>query len=81
MAIKTKKFTFGDDFKKKSLKEFKDHMKKTHGLEAKEAESVYKEIHGDNSQDEKSDEDILKVNKKTGDVDNSGIRKKNNKSS
>ena len=46
MAIETKNFVFGEDFKDKSLPDFKAHMKKTHGVGARQAKSIYNEIHG-----------------------------------
>ncbi len=49
MAIKTKNFVFGEDFKEKSLLEFKAHMKKTHGVGARLAKEIYNEIHGNDS--------------------------------
>ena len=47
MAIKTRNFVFGDDFKNKSFPDFKAYMKKTHGVSAKQAKAIYDEIHGD----------------------------------
>lgn len=49
MAILTKNFVFGNDFLKKSLPEFKAHMKKTHRVSAKEAKFIFEEIHGNDS--------------------------------
>ncbi len=46
MAIETQNFIFGDDFLNKSLPEFKAHMKKKHGVSAKNAKVIYDEIHG-----------------------------------
>ncbi|QQO97047.1 hypothetical protein Nekkels1_45 [Cellulophaga phage Nekkels_1] len=52
MAIETKNFVFGSDFLLKSESDFKAHMKKTHGVGARQAKEIYKEIHGDNSTSE-----------------------------
>ena len=49
MAIETKNFTFGEDFLYKSLPEFKAHMKKIHGVGARQAKEIYEEIHGNDS--------------------------------
>lgn len=49
MAIVTKNFVFGEDFKDKSLSDFKAHMKRTHGVSAKKAKEIYDEIHGKSS--------------------------------
>lgn len=46
MAIETQNFIFGDDFLNKSLPEFKAHMKKKHGVSAKNAKAIYDEMHG-----------------------------------
>jgi hypothetical protein len=49
MSIKTKNFVFGSDFIEKSESELKAHMKAKHGVSAKAAKEIYKEIHGNDS--------------------------------
>lgn len=46
MAIKTKNFVFGDDFRDKSFPDFKAYMKDVHKVSAKKAREIYNEIHG-----------------------------------
>ena len=46
MAIRTKNFVFGDDFKDKSFPDFKAYMKERHGVSYKQSKAIYDEIHG-----------------------------------